>query len=375
MPLDSPWSREAALRLVEAGAEVHVIDFAPDAESARVLAHQDSVHGQGIRRLRESVAEVHFIKSRVTSKLRYFLCPRQLKRICRRCKADFLLTLWGGGWATMTYLSGVRPYAIFAGGSDILKLTGIRKKISAHAMAAADVVFANGHFFADRTREFTPRANVVPLYYGIDVQRFVAVRRPQSPLSIVCCRMFRSLYHNDYLIEALAEMHDLPDGLQVLYTSTGPLLEPTRQLAKRLLPPSLYEKVTFLNGVSDSGMVECLQRSHVYVSLSESDGTSTSLLEAMACGAFPVLTDIPQNREWITPERNNGILVPLGQPRVLAEALQRALADAAWRDRVAEGNRQMVVERADGRATMGRLITVLDSILEKRRSRRSHHAD
>jgi glycosyltransferase involved in cell wall biosynthesis len=374
MPLSSPWSREAALRIIETGTEVHIIDFSDDFTGDNSLNQLEILHGEGIGRLRESAAAIHFINSKLSSRLRYVTCARQLGQICRRCGADLLLTLWGGGWATMTYLSGMRPYAVFAGGSDILRLTGIRKKISACALAAADVVFANGKYFAKRTSEFVPKANVIPLHYGIDVRRFVPAPRPKSPLNILCARTFRALYNNRYLIEALAEMHDVPEDLHVIFTSTGELLEPTRDLARRTLPPSLYKRIAFLNGVSDSGMVQRLQQAHIYVSFSESDGTSTSLLEAMACGSFPVLSDIPPNREWISPERNNGILVPLGQPKTLAQALHRAIADAAWRENVADNNRELVLERADGRKTMRDLVATVESILKKRRTGTSCHA-
>lgn len=41
----------------------------------------------------------------------------------------------------------------------------------------------------------------------------------------------------------------------------------------------------------------------VFVSTSLSDGNNVSLNEAMACGAFPVVTDIPANRAWIAHGR------------------------------------------------------------------------
>jgi glycosyltransferase involved in cell wall biosynthesis len=39
----------------------------------------------------------------------------------------------------------------------------------------------------------------------------------------------------------------------------------------------------------------------LYVSASRSDGSSVSLLEAMACGRPALVSDIPGNREWVEP--------------------------------------------------------------------------
>jgi glycosyltransferase involved in cell wall biosynthesis len=55
-------------------------------------------------------------------------------------------------------------------------------------------------------------------------------------------------------------------------------------------------------------MADLLSQTDIYVSTSLYDGTSVSLLEAMGSGAFPIVTDIPSNREWISPGQN-GFLV------------------------------------------------------------------
>ena len=64
-----------------------------------------------------------------------------------------------------------------------------------------------------------------------------------------------------------------------------------------------------------------------------SDGTATSLLEAMSCGLFPILSDIPQNADWVDASRQNGMVIPLDQPQKLADAFAKAIARPEVRDR------------------------------------------
>jgi glycosyltransferase involved in cell wall biosynthesis len=113
-------------------------------------------------------------------------------------------------------------------------------------------------------------------------------------------------------------------------------------------------------------MLANLQDSSVYVSLSRSDGTSISLLEALSCGLFPILSDIPQNREWIDPSLENGILVPLDRPVELAAALRRAVTDASLRERAAVVNRRLIEERADARRNMTTLASRLQEMVHGR---------
>ena len=61
-----------------------------------------------------------------------------------------------------------------------------------------------------------------------------------------------------------------------------------------------------------------LGQADIYVSTSLHDGTSVSLLEAMGSGAFPIVTDIPSNREWIH-HGQNGFLVPVNEEKIFSE--------------------------------------------------------
>ena len=81
-----------------------------------------------------------------------------------------------------------------------------------------------------------------------------------------------------------------------------------------------------------------------YVSTSPVEGTSTSLLEAMACGVLPVVTDIPSNRSWIT-DGENGLLFPPADVGALAEALTRAAEDEDLQNRARIRGPATVAER------------------------------
>jgi glycosyltransferase involved in cell wall biosynthesis len=96
-----------------------------------------------------------------------------------------------------------------------------------------------------------------------------------------------------------------------------------------------------------------LAKARVYVSPSVHDGTPNSLLEAMACGCFPVVGDIESLQEWVT-HGVNGLLVDATDAAALAEALITALSDPDLRARAAKENARLVAERADYQRCMAR---------------------
>jgi glycosyltransferase involved in cell wall biosynthesis len=103
--------------------------------------------------------------------------------------------------------------------------------------------------------------------------------------------------------------------------------------------------VRFLGWLHEPRLDAELRAAHVYVSTSTSDSTSVSLLEAMAAGCLPVVSDIPGNREWVV-DGETALLFPPGDDANLAAALQRAIREPGLRERAAERNRKVIAERA-----------------------------
>jgi hypothetical protein len=87
------------------------------------------------------------------------------------------------------------------------------------------------------------------------------------------------------------------------------------------------------------------KQAEVFVSPSSHDGTPNTLLEAMACGCFPVVGEIASMLEWIEP-RQNGLCVNPRDPRAIAEAIIEALEKPQLRHLAAERNLEIIKERA-----------------------------
>src|SRR5262249_53102742 len=93
-------------------------------------------------------------------------------------------------------------------------------------------------------------------------------------------------------------------------------------------------------------MANLFRLAHVSVSPSVHDGTPNSLIEAMACGCFPVAGDIDSVREWIT-DGENGLVCDPTNPDSVAQAILRALTDQGLRHKARETNTRLIRVRAD----------------------------
>jgi glycosyltransferase involved in cell wall biosynthesis len=97
-----------------------------------------------------------------------------------------------------------------------------------------------------------------------------------------------------------------------------------------------------------------LGNARMVAGLGISDGISTTLLEAMSMGAFPIQGDTSCGSEWIVPGKT-GFLVSPNDIAALAEAIRRAATDDELVDNAAEANRRTVEARWNA-ATNSRVI-------------------
>jgi len=90
------------------------------------------------------------------------------------------------------------------------------------------------------------------------------------------------------------------------------------------------------------------------------------LLEAMACGLFPVVSAIPANLAWIE-DGATGLLFEPGDTRGLAEALRRAALDADLRASAALRNRALVLREGNLTRNLSRMEALLERATEMHR--------
>jgi glycosyltransferase involved in cell wall biosynthesis len=144
-----------------------------------------------------------------------------------------------------------------------------------------------------------------------------------------------------------------------LIAGDGPEKETLEREVKNL---NINSSVRFLGRVPHEQMPNLLSQADIYVSTSLYDGTSVSLLEAMGSGAFPVVTDIPSNREWIV-DGKNGFLVPIDEAGILASRILDAIRNRDLLEKSRSDNLLIVEKKAFWPTNIKRLEGIYSSLL------------
>jgi glycosyltransferase involved in cell wall biosynthesis len=144
----------------------------------------------------------------------------------------------------------------------------------------------------------------------------VPITRPGSDFDLVTvCRLI-SLKNIDKIIRASAQTN-----VSVAVVGSGPEEYKLRELAI-----SIGAKVTFFGKLEKTEVNKILLRSKVYLNLSDHEGLSFSLLEAMSYGLPSIVSNIQGNTNVIT-DRRDGIVVDIKNENQLINAI-KALMDS-----------------------------------------------
>lgn len=300
---------------------------------------------------------VHDLGPPRPAKLGYLRLIPAARTTIRRLRPDLVHAHYATSYGLLALASGVRPLVVTAHGSDVLlgRRNPAYRTVLRRVLGSAALVTVPSDEMRDAVHELAGRdLRVATLQYGIDVARLGRLAddtrriRENGPLELVVARPLRRLYRHDVLLDGLAGAGALQGAWRCTFFGAGEARGELEAQAARL---GLAGHVRFVGQRPIAEVERALAAADLYASFSESDGASLALLEAMALGAVPIVSDIPANRAWIR-DGENGVLAAIDAAAV-GSGLERALR--LDRESVARVNRELVTARADRERNLGAL--------------------
>lgn len=287
----------------------------------------------------------------------YYLAQKELKEAVRDFRPDIVNPHYIISYGWLARLCRLRPAIATAWGSDLLLLpqrSFFHRRRIRQALTWADYCTVDNDNLAEAAGAFIPEEKLVRVIMGIERRQFRIMFKSEfsqaGPLRLVAPRGLQQVYDPATIIEAAALVSPEVDFRIDLFGAEKAAVRMEAEIRKR----SLERRIHLVPPVPHEEFVANLKLYDIYLSASLSDSTSVALLEAMAAGLFPVVSDITGNRPWVNHE-TNGLLFTPGSPASLAEAIAEAASRRSSFGQVASMNRDRVEREAIWEDNMDRL--------------------
>ncbi|HWD15761.1 MAG TPA: glycosyltransferase family 4 protein [Casimicrobiaceae bacterium] len=235
------------------------------------------------------------------------------------------------------------PWSVSAHAKDIWTLPAWEKREKLHECAFVATCTACN---AEHLRTFAPSGRVELVYHGIDTSRFPAPtgvargrdgRDPADPVRLLCVGRAVDKKGFDDLLDALAT---LPSDChwRLVHIGDGPRLAALQDRAARL---GVQQRVQWQGARAHDDVLAAYRDADLFVlpcrisDDGDRDGLPNVLLEAQSQRIACVSTRVSGIPELIANEES-GLLVPPRDPRTLAGAISRLIADPGLRHALAE---------------------------------------
>lgn len=325
---------------------------------------------------------INFVERYNLRIVRYLLWGLMARRIVLDLKPDVLHAhqVAGDGWVAAA--TAYHPFITTAWGSDLLlgpRRSWAQRQLARWVLRSADAVTCVSSQLAEAARTLgADSERVTVAHWGIDTRIYSAgpadtdLRRQLAPglgPVILSIRALQPVYNPLTLAQAIPGVLKQYPAAHFIIRTYAADSEILRQFQELVASSGAANNVTYVGELADESSIAALYRlADIAVSIPVSDGTPISVLEAMACGAAPIVSDLPSLKEWID-DGGNGLFVPVGETPALTEAIVQLLRAPQLREQFRQRNQEIIQTRANQAVEMAKMETLYQQLCQSQRKR------
>ena len=334
---------------------------------------RDKEHDVSIITLRDykiDNVDVRFIGDKLSvneggGNFQYLKKIREIRRIIKQINPDIVNAHYLTSYGFLSAVIKDRPLVVSTWGTDILvtpKKNIVYKKITKYVLKKSDLVTTDSMFMSDEIFKLgCNRDKVITVPMGIELNEFNLNGREKKNKLFLSMRTLCDNSNIDIILEAFKMLHDEDNDVKLIITNSGDNKEKVLQLIEEL---KISNAVEYLGFVDRNKVSELLKKASFFISIPKSDSTSVTLLEAMACGSLPILSDIPANKEWVK-DGKNGVIMNEFSAKSLFQVMKNILNDDKLFDISMNINDKIIKEGAVWENNMQIVLESYNKIIKK----------
>jgi glycosyltransferase involved in cell wall biosynthesis len=306
------------------------------------------------------------------ARLRILLGVNDVKKLIEKYEPDVIIGYRVTSYGYLAAKTGFHPIVVAAQNEQITflrKPSWWRQKMLSHfasqAIKKADLLHAWSDNVSDGLKKFgADEKNILVMHRGINNEIFAPHDysfNPEKP-KIISTRSLFTEYKIDKLIEAFKTITESFPEASLTIIGDGPERKNLENLAGSL---NLSKNIKFTGRLKTAEISMILAESDIYISLIDTEGLSSSLLEACACGTIPIAADIPASRAVIQ-NNENGILINDLSPKETGEIICQAIKDDNLRAKCRKNNPEIISEKFSRKNNLKKFLDKYQELIEEK---------
>ena len=304
----------------------------------------------------------------------------QMKRLIQRLRPDIIhsMEFQSAGYLTHEVKGSMNkkfPLWIATNwGSDIFlygRLPEHQERIKG-ILRACDYYSCECHRDVELARSMGLKGKVLPVLPntgGYDLARINSLIQPEptSKRRMILLKGYQGLFGRALVgLRAIGMSARWLQGYRVVVYSASK--DEAIKIAAEILQQDSGLPVEILPPCTHDDMLRLYGQARIYLGLSISDAISTSLLESMVMGTFPIQSNTSSADEWIV-DGKTGFIVPPEDPEQIAQAIRRAVMEDELVDNAAYINARTARERLDISIVKPQVIAMYQQIFAQSQKR------
>jgi L-malate glycosyltransferase len=268
-------------------------------------------------------------------------------------------------------LSGYQPLVSMSWGYDLLldaERDPFMSWATRYTLKHSAIMVGDCQAIRERAISFgMPDSRIVIFPWGVTLAGFTPgesqLPHHRDSFTLLSMRNWDPIYGVEVIARAFVQVAAEQPQARLIMVGGGSQAETLRQI---FTEGGVIDQVVFPGRLSQAELPGYYRQADLYLSASRVDGSSLSLLEAMACGCPVLVSDIPGNREWVDPGLN-GWLFSDGDDQALARAILQVMEKSDLLQQAGKAARQVAEARADWRVNFQELLRAYELALSSSR--------
>jgi len=254
-------------------------------------------------------------------------------------------------------LANVHPLLSMSWGFDMLQdasRNAFWGWVTSFVLKKSDWLLADCHTVKKKFISYGfPENRITVFPWGVDLDMFNPhqsgfIRRQvgyEGDLLIIHTRSWEPRYGVDIALKGFSLAYQQCNNMRMFMLGGG---SQEKFVKDFVTEKGLEDRVLFCGYKKNQSLADYYRAGDVYLSASHIDGSSVALMEAMACGCPPLVSDIPSNLEWVEDGRQGWVFqdgnaeglalkivqIAKNREKIAAQAKQarmKAVRDADWK--------------------------------------------